>query len=44
MKRNKDHLRDLWDNITNPNICIIDVPEGEETKKDAENIFEEIST
>ena len=27
MKRNKDSLRDLWDNIKYTNICIIAVPE-----------------
>lgn len=26
-------LRDLWDTINHPNICIMSVPEGEETKK-----------
>ena len=30
MKRNKDRLRDLWDNIKPTNIHIIGVPEGEE--------------
>ena len=30
MKRNKDSLRDLWDNIKRTNIHIIRVPEGEE--------------
>ena len=33
MKRNEDSLRDIWDNIKHPNICIIGVPEGEETEK-----------
>ena len=32
MKRNKESLRDLWDNIKLNNICIIGVPEGEERK------------
>ena len=26
-KRNKDNLRDLWDNVKRPNIRIIGVPE-----------------
>ena len=30
MKRNKDSLRDLLDNIQCTNICIIGVPEREE--------------
>ena len=41
MKRTKDHLRDLWDNIKCTNIPIIGVPE-EEKKKGYEKIFEEI--
>ena len=31
IKRNKDNLRDLWDNVKHPNIRIIGVPE--ETKR-----------
>ena len=27
IKRNEDNLRDLWDNVKYPNICIIEVPE-----------------
>ena len=42
MKRNKDSLRDLWDNIKHNNIHIIGVPEGEEREKGAKRIFEEI--
>ena len=42
MKRNKDSLRDLWDNIKYNNIRIIGVPEGEEREKGPEKIFEEI--
>ena len=30
MKRNRDSLRDLWDNIKRNNIRIIEVPEGED--------------
>ena len=30
MKKNED--RDLWDNIKHTNICIIMIPEGEETE------------
>ena len=32
IKRNEDSLRDLWDNIKDTNICIIEVPVGEERK------------
>ena len=42
MKRNKDSLRDLWDNIKWNNIHIIGVPEGEEREKGPEKIFEDI--
>ena len=41
MKRNKDSLRDRWDNIKHNNILIIGVPEGEE--KGPKKIFEEIT-
>jgi len=42
IKRNKDNLRDLWDNVKHPNIRIIGVPEEEDKKKDHETILEEI--
>ena len=41
MKRNEDSLRDVWDNIKHPNICIIGVPEGEERER-PEKIFKEV--
>ena len=41
MKRIKDRLRDLWDNIKCTNIQIIGVPE-EEKEEGYEKIFEEI--
>ena len=41
MKRIKDSLRDLWDNIKHKNIRIIGIPE-EEKKEGTEKIFEEI--
>jgi len=40
MKRNEDSLRDLWDSIKCTNICNIGVPEGEESEKGPEKIFE----
>ena len=40
-KRNEDNLRDLWDNVTCPNIRTIGVPE-EDKKKSHEKILEEI--
>ena len=42
MKRIEDSLRDLWDNIKHTNIRIIGVPEGEESEKGPEKIFEDI--
>ena len=42
MKRNKDNLRDVWDNIIRTNICIMGVSEGEAREKGPEKIFEEI--
>ena len=42
MKRIKDSLRDLWNNIKCTNIRIIGIPEKEEKKKGTEEISEEI--
>ena len=42
IKRNKDNLRDLWDNVKCPNIQIIGVPEEEDKRKAHEKILEEI--
>ena len=42
MKKRKNNVRDLWDNITQVNLCIRGIPEGEEKEKGIENIFEEI--
>ena len=33
IKRNKDNLRDLWDNVKHPNIRIIGVPEEEDKRE-----------
>ena len=41
IKRNKDNLRDLQDNIKCYNIQIIGVPEEEDKKKGFEKILEE---
>ena len=42
IKRNKDNLRDFWDNVKCPNIQIIGVPEEEDKKKGHEKLLEEI--
>jgi len=42
IKRNKDKLRDLWDNVKRPNIQIIRIPEEEDKKKSHKKILEEI--
>ena len=42
IKRNKDNLRDLWDNVKCPNIRIIGVPEEEGKKKGHEKILEDV--
>ena len=42
MKKHESNIRDLWDNIKQANLCIIQIPEGEEKEKGIENIFEEI--
>ena len=41
-KKNEDRLRDILGNIKCTNIHIIGVPEGEESDKGPEKIFEEI--
>uniref|UniRef100_A0A8D1UFI0 L1 transposable element RRM domain-containing protein n=1 Tax=Sus scrofa TaxID=9823 RepID=A0A8D1UFI0_PIG len=41
LKTNEETLRELWDNVTHTNICIIGVPEGEEREKGTEKIFQE---
>ena len=42
MRKHESNIRDLWDNIKQPNICIIGIPEGKEKERGIENIFEEI--
>ena len=43
IKRNKDNLRDVWDNVKRPNIQIIGVPEEEDKKTGHEKILEKIT-
>ena len=42
MKRTRDTLRDLWDNIKHTNIRIIGVPKEKEKKKGYEKNFDKI--
>ena len=42
IKRNEDHLWDIWDNVKCSNIWIIGVPEEEDIKKEHEKTHEEI--
>ena len=42
MTRTKDSLRDLWYNIKNINMPILEIPEEEEKKKGYQKIFEDI--
>ena len=42
IQKNKERLRNLWDNFKHSNIQVIGVPEGEEEEKDIENLFEKI--
>ena len=42
LKKHESNKRDLWDNIKQANLCIIEIPKGEEKEKGIENIFEEI--
>ena len=42
MKEHESSIRDLWHNIKQANLHIMEIPEGEEKEKGIENIFEEI--
>ena len=42
MKKHESNIKDLWDNIKQANICLTGIPEGEETQKGIENIFEKL--
>ena len=39
MKKHKNNIRDLWDNIKQANLCVTGIPERKEEKV-IENIFE----
>ena len=40
IQKNKEGLRNLWDNFKHSNIQIVRVPEGEEEEQEIENLFE----
>ena len=40
--KNKNSLRDIWNNIKHTNIQNIGIPEEEEKKKQTENLFEKV--
>ena len=42
MKKNGSNIRGLWDSIKHVVLCIKGIPEGEETEKGIESVFEEI--
>ena len=42
IQKNKERLRNLWDNCKCSNVQIISVPEGEQEKQKTENLFEQI--
>ena len=42
IQKNKERLRNLWDNFKHSDIQIIGVPEGEEEEQEIENVFEKI--
>jgi len=39
IKKHESNIRYLWDNIKWANLCIIDIPEGDEKGIYFENIF-----
>ena len=41
-KKSEDGTSSLWDNFKKSNICIIEVPEGEEKEQEIGNLFEKI--
>ena len=43
-KKNEESLRNILDNMKHNTICIMGVPEGEESKEGIESLFEEIMT
>ena len=42
--KNEESLRNILDNMKGNNICIMEIPEGEESEQVIENPFEKIMT
>ena len=42
IKKNKEGLRNLWDNMKHNNICILIIPKGEDNEQGFANVFEDI--
>ena len=40
IQKNEESISSLWDNFKHSNICIIEVPEGEEKEQEIGNLFE----
>ena len=40
--KNENRYKDSWDHMKHHNICIIEVPEGEEREQGIKNLFEDI--
>lgn len=41
-EKNESKIRDLWENIKCANLHTTGIPEGKESKKEIENVFEEM--
>ena len=43
-RNNEERLRNILDNMKHNSICIMGIPEGEESEQELENLFEEKMT
>ena len=43
-KRKTGSLRNILDNMKHNNMCIMGIPEGEESEQEVKNLYEEIMT
>ena len=42
--KNKETLKNIWDNMEHTNLCTMGIPEGTESEQGINNLFEEIMT